>query len=107
MQDKPYVEIIGALQFTQAACQPDIAYACNVLSHFSCDPGQGHWNALIHMLQYIVGMKNLGIIYSAGVGGEAPVTYTDANYASCIDTCHSMTGILTMLAGGPTFWSAK
>lgn len=108
MQDKPYAEIVGALQFAQAACRPDIAYACNVLSRFTRDPGRAHWNALVHLLRYIVGSKDLGIVYTASaLGGDIPVTYADADYASCLDTRRSTSGILTMFAGGPTFWSSK
>jgi hypothetical protein len=42
MQDKKYAEILGGIQFGQAACRPDITYATNVLSRFIQNPGRPH-----------------------------------------------------------------
>lgn len=87
MRDKPYAKIIGALQFSAAACCPDIAFATNVLSRFTGDPGRPHWNMLIHVLRYINGTRHLSIVYSADApGGIIPSTYTDADFVACMDT---------------------
>ena len=50
--------------------------------------------------------QELGITFSRDApGGITPITYIDADFA--VDTCHSTSGILTMIAGGPTFWMSK
>lgn len=99
---------MGALLFASAACRPDIAQATNTLSRFTGSPGKTHWNALIHLLRYISGTKSYAIVYLRDApGGITPVTYVDADYAACVDTRRSTSGILTMMAGGATFWQSK
>lgn len=108
MSDKPYAEMVGALQFAAAACRPDIAFATNVLSRYTKEPGRAHWNALVHVLRYVNGSRDYSITYSAdSPDALIPCTYVDADYAACTDTRRSTTGILTMMTGGPTFWMSK
>jgi hypothetical protein len=107
MRDKPYRELLGGIQFGQGACRPDMAYETNDLSQFCQDPGVAHWHALIHLCRYIVGTKHLGIVFRRLKEGLKPMTYGDTNHAACIDTRRSVSGVLTMLAGGPVFWMSK
>jgi hypothetical protein len=108
MRDKRYAEILGGIQFGQAACRPDLTYSTNVLSRFIQNPGRPHWNALVHLLRYIIGTKKLGITYSRNApGGLNPITFADSDYAACVDTRRSTMGVVTMMAGGPTFWMSK
>jgi hypothetical protein len=107
MHDKLYAELLSGIQFGQGACHPDLAFASNLLSHFLHNPGQAHWNALVHLCQYIIGTKEYGLTFQCSNDGLTPVTYCDANHAACIDTHHSTSGIVTMLAGAPVFWMAK
>lgn len=108
MRDKPYQEILGAVQFGAAACHPDITHAANVLSQSTHDPRQAHWVALVHLLKYIGGTRDLGVTYSKdSPSGLTPITYVDADYAACLDTCHSVSGVVTIITGGPVFWMSK
>jgi hypothetical protein len=108
MKDKSYSEILGGIQFAQAACRPDLTYATNVLSRFIQNPGRPHWNALIHLVRYIIGTKDYGITYYCDTpGGLNPITYTDSDYAACLDSRRSTSGVATKMAGGPTFWMSK
>jgi hypothetical protein len=43
--DIPYREIIGSLLYIARCTRPDIAFAVNVLSRFSTNPGRPHWTA--------------------------------------------------------------
>jgi hypothetical protein len=45
MQQKPYEEILGSLQFAANMTRLDIAYGVNVLSRFKGNPGLQHWKA--------------------------------------------------------------
>jgi len=75
--------------------------------------GPQHLNALKHLLRYLKGSSGYGIVYShdGGVlmGCESKVTpdadsivgYTDSDYAMDPVTCHSMSGAIFLLAGGP------
>ncbi|KAF8823454.1 hypothetical protein HHX47_DHR10000197 [Lentinula edodes] len=51
MREKPYQEILGAVQFGAAACRPDIAHAANVLSRFAHNPRKVHWQHLMHLVR--------------------------------------------------------
>jgi hypothetical protein len=107
MKDKPYGELLGGIQFGQGACRPDFAFETNDLAQFSQDPGPDHWNALLHLCRYIIGTKQCGVVFKKSGTGLTPKTYCDANHAACTDTRRSVTGVITMLAGGPVFWMSK
>lgn len=107
MEDKPFTELLGGIQFGQGACRPDFAFETNDLAQFTQDPGPAHWGALIHLCRYITGTKTKGIVFKRSESGLHPKTYCDANHAACTDTRRSVTGVLTMLAGGPVFWMSK
>ena len=78
MKGKPYVKLLGTLQFAQAACHPHIAYSTNLLSCFMSSPGPPHWNALIYLARYLNGTKMYAITYKDDFpGGENPITYSE------------------------------
>lgn len=108
MRDKPYDVIVGGLQFAVGAMRPDLAYSVNVLSRYARDPGPSHWKALVHLLGYVKSTLDVGITYRRDAeGGMVPVTYVDADLGKCPDTGRSTMGILTKMAGAPTFWMSK
>lgn len=108
MADKPYDVIVGGLQFAVGAMRPDLAFSVNVLSRYSRDPGPSHWKALLHVLGYVKETLDVGITYSRDVeDGLIPVTYVDTDLGKCADSGRSTMGILTKMAGAPTFWMSK
>ena len=36
-----------------------------------------------------------------------PITYMDADYMACVDTRRSISGVMTMMASGATYWQSK
>ena len=50
-----YTKIIGSVMFLMNFTRPDIAYAVSRLSHYTHNPGQEHWNALLRLLKYLRG----------------------------------------------------
>ncbi|KAG9221992.1 hypothetical protein CCMSSC00406_0009200 [Pleurotus cornucopiae] len=108
MKDKPYDVIVGGLQFAVGATRPDMAYSVNVLSRYSRDPGPSHWKALMHVLGYVKGTLDMGITYRKDTkDGMTPVTYVDTDLGMDLDTGRSTMGIITKMAGTPTFWMSK
>jgi hypothetical protein len=65
-----------------------------------------------HLLQYLKGSIDLGIIYPAGIEGIGgighltPITYADASYASNLDHSKSTTGYVIMLNEGAVSYHA-
>ena len=111
-------------------------YAVNKLTRFVSNPGEAHWKALKWVLQYLFHTSHLGIVYhgnktqgvnlenerSRGFHGHDDLPdptllsesyrnnllgFTDADFAGCVDTRKSTSGIVVFLNGGPVTWRTK
>ena len=101
----PYSTLVGSLMYLASCTRPDIAQAVGALARFMAKPTTAHWTAAKHILRYLAGTSNYGIVFNAG----DPIldVYCDANYAGCIDTRRSTTGYLFTLNGGAITWSSR
>src|SRR5689334_16617259 len=45
MKDKPYINLVGAVNFLASTTRPDLAYTVSKLARHSVNPGPGHWKA--------------------------------------------------------------
>ena len=54
---------VGALSYLSSATGPDIAFAVSTLSQFLERPGINHWEAFIHVLQYLSGSEHVSLVY--------------------------------------------
>jgi hypothetical protein len=88
----PYLNAIGALLYLAQCTRPDIAFAVNVLARFSSEPTRRHWNGIKHILRYLSGTKDLGLLYSKSRGSVGLVGYADAGYLSDPHKARSQTG---------------
>ena len=61
--------------------RPDIAFAVNLLARYSSAPTRRHWNGIKHILRYLRGTTDLGLLYSNGSKPQL-VGYADAGYLS-------------------------
>jgi hypothetical protein len=93
--------MVGSMMDAALYTRPDIAFVANKLSQYNTDPSAAHMHAAKHLLRYLKGSIDLGITYSAAIGGDlTPITYADASYASDLDDRKSTTGYVIMLNGG-------
>lgn len=53
-----YQHVIGSINYLTVSTRPDIAFAVSQLSQHRENTGAAHWNAFIHLLQYIKGTQN-------------------------------------------------
>jgi len=102
----PYREIVGSLMYLMISTPPDISYAVGQLAMFLNCHGREHHAAALHLLKYIKGTRDLGITYSPDSSLEV-FGYSDADWASNIDTRRSTTGYVFYAAGGPVSWKSK
>ena len=65
----PYLQVIGSVMYAMLGMRPDIVYAVSTLSCYSSRLGIQHVNALKHLLRYLKGSMEYGIIYSCNGGG--------------------------------------
>jgi hypothetical protein len=88
------------------ATRPDIAYAVGIISRFMHKPGRPHWNAVKHILKYLVGTQDYGIKFEPneplGLLG-----YTDSDYAGCLNTRKSTSGYIFKFGNGAILWRSK
>lgn len=112
----PYQRAVGSLIYLALCTRPDISCAVGVLSqHLEC-PSQQHWNAFIHVLQYLKGTKNLAIQYggdndtshlAGNQSWECPFGHVDTDWAGDRDTRRSKTGYIFKLFGGAISWQSN
>ena len=63
----PYKSAIGLLMYLPVCTRPDISAAISSLSRFNSKPGMAHWEGVQHVLRYLKGTTDAGIIYKKGV----------------------------------------
>ena len=60
-----YQMIIGCLTYATNATCPDLAAAIGILSKFMSRPGKDHWQGVKRIMQYVQGILNYGLVFSA------------------------------------------
>ncbi|MBW0494125.1 hypothetical protein O181_033840 [Austropuccinia psidii MF-1] len=98
-----YRSAIGSINYLSTATRPDLAFAVSSLSQFLERPGIRHWKAFLHVLQYLQGTQNLGLVYRKG-GGVQISAYSDADWGNCKDTRRSISGFLATLNECLVLW---
>jgi hypothetical protein len=74
-----YCRLVGKLILV--ITRADIAYVVNVISRYMSEPQETHLNVAKHILRYIRGTLDYGILYRRG--GNTEITgYTDADWGS-------------------------
>lgn len=104
MSKVPYQEAVGTLMYASLGTRPDITYAVQVLSKFSKNPGDAHWEAVKRVFRYLKGTRELWLTY--GGLGEDLAGYTDADGNMAEDRC-ATSGYAFIVNGGAVSWSAK
>lgn len=105
---RKYMQAIGSLLYAALATRPDLSFAVNYLGRFSNRPTNAHWSAIQHVLRYIKGTLDIGILYhqdSNQLNGFSG--YSDSDWGSDINTSRSTMGFIFKLSGGPVSWSSK
>ncbi|KMQ89047.1 retrovirus-related pol polyprotein from transposon tnt 1-94 [Lasius niger] len=104
----PYRQLIGSLMYLAVGTRPDISYIVNKLSQFLEHPSNIHWSAAKRILKYLKGSATLGLKFGTPTETKNIITaYSDADYAACIDSRRSTSGVVVMLNGGPVIWSSR
>ncbi|XP_062558272.1 uncharacterized protein LOC134223148 [Armigeres subalbatus] len=106
MQNVPYRELVGGLQFLAQCTRPDIAYSVNAVSSLCSNPGETHWTAAKRILRYLQGTKSKGLVFrkkdNASFEG-----FSDADWGNDQDSRRSVTGYLFQFGDGSVSWSSR
>lgn len=103
----PYREAVGSLVFLAAVSRPDIAFAVNSVSKFLNNHSVEHWHAVKRIFAYLKGTIDNGIEYRSGGSERELIGFSDADYASDVETRRSTTGYVFCMANGPVSWSSQ
>lgn len=106
INDVPYREVVGSLNYLAIVSRPDVAFAVSNVSKFLSRHGRSHWNAVKRILSYLVGTPNLGIHFRKK-GNTDLIGFSDADFANDLETRRSTSGYIFLLAGGPVTWSSQ
>ena len=78
--------------YAQVCTRLDIAFVAGVLGRYLSDPGQSYWKAAKKVLRYFQGTKDLRLTYRRTDTLKVP-SFSDSNYAGCLDDKKSILGI--------------
>ncbi|XP_048436096.1 uncharacterized mitochondrial protein AtMg00810-like [Pyrus x bretschneideri] len=97
--------LVGALQYLTFT-RPDIAYAVNYACQFMATPTDVDFSLVKRILRYLQGTAACGLTYSAS--SQLHLTaFSDADWASDINTRRSTTGYVVFLGLNPISWQSK
>ena len=102
MDSTLYRQLLGSLLYMTHTCR-DIFFTVGIVSRFSHDPHESHWQASTHILRYIWGTTCYGIHYTSG--NPHIVGYTDSDWVGDIDVWRSTSIFIFYLVSGPITWS--
>jgi hypothetical protein len=104
----PYRKAIGILLYLSTTSRPDIAYAVSQLSRFVDSPRIRHYTSLKHLLRYLKGTKDFGLVLG-GKGDFVLGGYSDSDWASNQEDRRSMGGycFTTGPTDGVVAWASK
>ncbi|MBW0548016.1 hypothetical protein O181_087731 [Austropuccinia psidii MF-1] len=101
-----YCSTIGSINYLSTGTRPDLSYAVSSLSQFLEKPGFLHWKAFLHVLRYLKGTLDVGLVYSGGCPVDVEA-YSDADWGNCSETRSSITGYLATLGKNLVLWKTR
>uniref|UniRef100_T1JD93 MBD domain-containing protein n=1 Tax=Strigamia maritima TaxID=126957 RepID=T1JD93_STRMM len=100
----PYRLLVGSLMFLANRTRPDILFSTIFLSQYNNSHSEKHVKYLLQILQYVVNTRNLEIDLTS-CENELLSIYTDASWATDIDSSKSFGGYIVMMGNTPICWS--
>lgn len=85
-----YAELVGCLLYLASATRPDISFTVNQLSRYLTKPTHNAWGVAKRVLRYLIGTKDYGLCYGPTHASNILVGYSDASYASVVETRNSI-----------------
>lgn len=88
-----YQSALEKLLYLSTRTRPDIAFAVSAVAKFTANPTDQHWKEVKHILRYIPGTTNFGLLFNRS--GSADCTgFSDADWAGDVDDGKSTSGYI-------------
>ncbi|MBW0497958.1 hypothetical protein O181_037673 [Austropuccinia psidii MF-1] len=101
-----YWSAIGRINYLRTVTRPDLLHTVSSLSQFLENPGMKHWHNFLHVLKYLRGTENMGLVYSLN-SEEGIRAYSDTDWRNCQETHRSVTGFLVTFKGNLAIWNTR
>lgn len=101
----PYRKLIGSLSYLPEMTRPDICFSTHQLSKFVQDPTDRHWIAAKHVIRYLIGSTQHGIVFPRK--NELLLHgYSDADFAND-KSRRSTSGYIFFIGSAPVSWKTQ
>jgi hypothetical protein len=106
---KEYQQHTGSINYLATGTRPNIVWVNNKLYEANSERSKHHLKAQKHLLRYLKGITNLGIIFGGYYDSRDMKLYAISNAAhgDMLGTRYSTGGHVIYLAGAPIFWKSK
>jgi transposase InsO family protein len=100
-----YRQMVGCINFAATHARPDISAAAHQLSRHLNNPSHAHMRAAERVIQHLHCTRHLGPRYHTD-RSHPVTTFSDSDWAGCIDTRQSTSGRVTMMQGAAVLWAS-
>jgi len=102
-----YRSLVGSLRYL-VHTRPDISFVVGFVSRFMEKPRQEHMAAVKHLLRYIAGTIEFGLVYpKLSRGDNSLIGYSDSDLGGDTDDRKSTTGIIFFLGQKAVSWQSQ
>ncbi|MBW0576861.1 hypothetical protein O181_116576 [Austropuccinia psidii MF-1] len=77
-----YRSAIGSINYLSTATRPNLSFTVSALSQYLEQLGIKHWQAFMHVLRYLRGSSNRGLLYAAEKDSGINA-YSEADWGNC------------------------
>jgi hypothetical protein len=101
-----YRSLVGSLRYL-VHTRPDITFAAGYVSRFMEKPRQEHLAAVKHLMRYIAGTVDFGILYHKFTKGNKLIGYSDSDLGGDVDGRKSTTWVMFFLGDMVISWTSQ
>ena len=101
-----YQSMTGSLMHAVTGTRPDLAHSTSLLSQFNSCPTEPHVTAAKHCMRYVNGTKDWKLRFPRNSKLFLEV-YSDADYATCLDTRRSFSGYIVRIGNCTVSWRTR
>jgi hypothetical protein len=98
---------VASCLYLACTTRPDIAKHCSELGKVQANPGEKHWQYLLHLISYLAGTKNDGLQFVANDDSNVLTAFCDASWADDRNDRRSTAGYISYLNGSPVNWHSR
>ena len=107
VQNFPYRQLVGTILYLNICTRPAISYAISTLAKFNTKPTFTACKALVRVAKYLYNSRTDRLALGGGAKLPHIVSYSDSDWAGCLDTRYSRSGHIVFMGNGPVVWYSK